>query len=138
MIRPLVFAAFLVLLTITSHPGIGAREIGEANLPRIAINDNQRPAGSLEAGALELKLRAGTGRWRPEGKDGPTVEIEAFGELSGALQIPAPLIRVTEGTEIAAPESTPAGSAKAMSVRFALRRCPPLRLKTPQAIEVMA
>ena len=102
MIRPLVFAAFLVLPTVTSRPGIVAREIGESNLPRITINDNQRPAGSLVAGTLVLKLRAGAGRWRPEGKDGPAVEIEAFGELSGALQIPAPLIRVTEGTEIAA------------------------------------
>ena len=50
MIRPLVFAAFLVLLTVTSRPGIVAREIGESNLPRITINDNQRPAGSLAAG----------------------------------------------------------------------------------------
>lgn len=53
-------------------------------------------------GVLTLKLRAAVGLWRPEGPDGPELTIEAFGEDAGVLQIPAPLLRVIAGTEIAA------------------------------------
>jgi FtsP/CotA-like multicopper oxidase with cupredoxin domain len=47
-------------------------------------------------------LRAGVGQWRPEGTGGPVLTVEAFGEVPGALQVPAPLVRVTEGTRIVA------------------------------------
>ena len=42
-----------------------------------------------------------SGRWQPEGPDGPALEIDAFGEVGRTLTVPAPLIRVVEGTEIA-------------------------------------
>jgi hypothetical protein len=41
-------------------------------------------------------------RWQPEGPSGPTLEIGAFGEVGKALTVPAPWIRVVEGTEIVA------------------------------------
>ncbi len=65
-------------------------------------NDNRRSAGTLVDATLALKLRAAVGLWRPEGETGPALRIEAFGEESGALTAPAPLIRVPEGTEIVA------------------------------------
>ena len=68
----------------------------------VAINDNRRPSGTLTNETLTLNLRAAEGVWRPEGPTGPALEIQAFGEGTSALTIPAPLIRVTEGTEIIA------------------------------------
>jgi FtsP/CotA-like multicopper oxidase with cupredoxin domain len=69
---------------------------------RVLPNDNQHPAGAFEAGALTLMLRAASGSWQPEGPDGPSLSIDAFGEGSAALTVPGPLIRVQEGTPIVA------------------------------------
>lgn len=69
--------------------------------PRVVVaNDNRGPAGVERDGVLTLVLRAGRGAWSPEGADGPALSIEAFGESDGSLQVPAPLIRVAEGTTI--------------------------------------
>ena len=72
----------------------------DRSLPLVAANDNTRPAGRLERGTLTVALRAAVGRWQPEGTEGPAVEIEAFGEVGGSLMVPAPLLRVAEGTQI--------------------------------------
>ena len=71
-------------------------------LPAVAINDNRQAAGTLAGGTLTLTLRARVGVWRPEGAGGPALPIEAFGEGAAPLTIPAPLIRVSEGTDVAA------------------------------------
>ena len=71
-------------------------------LPAVAINDNRQAAGTLAGGTLTLTFRARVGVWRPEGAAGPALPIEAFGEGAAPLTIPAPLIRVSEGTEVAA------------------------------------
>src|SRR5688500_1528516 len=71
-------------------------------LPAIATNDNRQPAGTRQGDVLTLNLRASRGLWRPEGPDGPALEIEALGEIAGPLQIPSPLIRVPEGTQVVA------------------------------------
>ncbi len=73
-----------------------------STLPNVTTNDNTKPAGTLDGGVLTLELRAGAGEWRPKGEDGPAITIEAFGEGVSPLSIPAPLIRVSEGTEVAA------------------------------------
>ncbi len=67
----------------------------------VQSNDNRRTAGQVERGVATIRLRAASGRWRPEGAKGPTLTVEAFGEVDGSLMVPAPLIRVTEGTIIA-------------------------------------
>jgi manganese oxidase len=66
----------------------------------VAPNNNRHPAGILDRGTLTLSLRAGQGDWQPEGTGGPTLSIEAFGETSSSLTVPAPLIRVEVGTLI--------------------------------------
>jgi FtsP/CotA-like multicopper oxidase with cupredoxin domain len=66
----------------------------------IVANDNTRGAGVESAGTLTLSLRAAKGIWRPEGPAGHAVEVEAFGEIASSLMVPAPLIRVREGTAI--------------------------------------
>jgi FtsP/CotA-like multicopper oxidase with cupredoxin domain len=70
-------------------------------LPEVVANDNRTSAGSSSGGVLTLQLRAGVGLWRPKGESGPALRIEALGESSRPLSVPAPLIRVAEGVELA-------------------------------------
>jgi manganese oxidase len=67
----------------------------------VVANDNTRAAGVLDHGTVTIRLRAAAGQWRPEGPGGPALAIEAFGVEGAPLSVPAPLIRVTEGTTIA-------------------------------------
>src|SRR5215213_7255198 len=66
----------------------------------VVANDNRQPAGRLEGETLTVSLRAGRGSWRPEGRDGPQLSIEALGEDTSPLTVPAPLIRTQAGTLI--------------------------------------
>lgn len=65
-----------------------------------AAHDNRTPAGTLENGTLTLRLEVVTARWRPEGAEGPTRDVQVFAEEGRAPQVPGPLIRVPEGAEI--------------------------------------
>jgi FtsP/CotA-like multicopper oxidase with cupredoxin domain len=67
---------------------------------RITANDNRRPAGTLRDGKLELKLEVVEAEWFPEAESGPSVMMQAFAEVGRAPEIPGPMIRVPEGTEI--------------------------------------
>jgi FtsP/CotA-like multicopper oxidase with cupredoxin domain len=67
---------------------------------RVAANDNRRPAGTLREGKLELKLDVVNAQWFPEAESGPSVMMQAFAEEGRAPEIPGPMIRVPEGTEI--------------------------------------
>jgi FtsP/CotA-like multicopper oxidase with cupredoxin domain len=69
---------------------------------RILPNDNRIPAGRLRNGVLTLNLELRTGMFRPHGDDGPGVEVLAFGERGRPLSVPGPLVRVPEGTIVAA------------------------------------
>lgn len=96
-------ARLLGLITLLLAPtcSVAAAETNP-KLPEVKTHGNTQRAGVLRDGTLLLKLRAARGQWRPERETGPSLEIEAFGEAAGALMAPAPLIRVPEGTEIAA------------------------------------
>jgi manganese oxidase len=85
----------------TSHTA-SSREDIPAPVGVVTINENRRPAGRRVGSLLTLELRASVGLWRPAGDAGPALRVEAFGEGSSPLSVPAPLIRVQEGTEIAA------------------------------------
>jgi FtsP/CotA-like multicopper oxidase with cupredoxin domain len=67
---------------------------------QIAINDNRTPAGTLQNGVLTIRLEAREGEWHPDRDSDPGVVVQAFAEQGKKLQIPGPLIRVKEGTEI--------------------------------------
>ena len=102
MVRNVCGSSVVVLILFASSDAQASRNnTADESLPEISTNDNRHAAGERRDDCLELKLRAGVGQWRPEGRDGPVIEVAAFGELSRSLEIPAPLIRVTEGTEIA-------------------------------------
>ena len=68
--------------------------------PAIQANSNRLPAGKLENGILTLHLELRRGDWYPEADTGPSMKVYAFGEEGKALQVPGPLLRVPEGTEI--------------------------------------
>jgi FtsP/CotA-like multicopper oxidase with cupredoxin domain len=69
---------------------------------QIPVNDNRVAAGTLDGNVLTIQLEARTGEWHPDGDSDLSVLVSAFGIEGGPLQIPAPLIRVVEGTEIRA------------------------------------
>jgi len=66
----------------------------------ISINDNRNSAGALNNGVLYLKLETKKGSWYPETHDGDPLPVYAFAEEGKPMQIPGPIIRVTEGTII--------------------------------------
>jgi FtsP/CotA-like multicopper oxidase with cupredoxin domain len=71
------------------------------NLPVIEANSNRTAGGKLESGVLTLHLELRPGEWYPEAETGPCLrKVYAFGEEGKAPQVPGPLIRVPQGTEI--------------------------------------
>jgi FtsP/CotA-like multicopper oxidase with cupredoxin domain len=72
----------------------------EETRERITISDNRVASGSLVAQTLTVRLEARTGEWHPDRDSDPGVVVNAFAVEGGPVQIPGPLIRVTEGTEI--------------------------------------
>jgi len=74
---------------VTDHP-----------YPTVHPNDNRLPAGRLVDGVLQLDLEAIEARWYPESVDGPSILVAAIGEVGKGPEIPAPLIRVREGTAV--------------------------------------
>ncbi len=71
-------------------------------LPVVVANDNRRPAGRLHGDTLELRLEVRMATWHPESDSGPAIDVAAFAEVGHPPEIPAPLIRVPEGTIIVA------------------------------------
>jgi len=98
--RLVLFAFSIAALT---HAGpIFAADANAAGLETIAINDNRTPAGALEGPSLTVRLETREGKWHPDGDADPGIDVLAFAVEGGPLQIPGPLIRVVEGTEVRA------------------------------------
>ena len=74
--------------------------ISTSGIQEIKFNDNNAPAGRLEAGLLTVNLTAAPGVWYPEEKEGPGHQVYAFGEEGSGLSNPGPMLRVPTGTEI--------------------------------------
>jgi FtsP/CotA-like multicopper oxidase with cupredoxin domain len=95
---PLLPALVACLITITSAAEAPAP--APATGEPIAANDNRRPAGLLRNNVLTLHLEVREGLLHPEEDNGPAVPALAFAEVGKALEVPGPLIRVPQGTEI--------------------------------------
>lgn len=67
-------------------------------LPVVKANDNRVAAGTRHGDTLRVVLTAVKARWYPESDSGPSVDVIAFAEEGKAPQVPAPMIRVSEGT----------------------------------------
>ena len=75
--------------------------VPSATAGAVSTNDNTRPAGRIEGDVLTLRLFADVGSWRPEGPQGASLDVAAFGEEGAPLSVPGPIIRAHEGTTVA-------------------------------------
>src|ERR1044071_6689861 len=92
------YLALLIVLTCAGAPDLANAQ--STNPERVAINDNRIPVGTLSGNVQTVHLEARTGEWHPDGDEDPGVVVSAFGVEGGTLQVPAPLIRVVEGTTV--------------------------------------
>ena len=97
LLVPAVFSA--VLGPVPARAAAAARP---SSSEAIAISDNRTDAGALEGTRLTIRLEAREGEWHPDGDSDPGIKVLAFALEGGRLQIPGPLIRVPEGTEVRA------------------------------------
>lgn len=92
MQRPLLLAALAATLAFAASE--------QRVLPIAKPNPNTTPAGRLRDGILELDLVATLTMWHPDGDSLPGIPVEAFAESGKSPQVPGPLIRVAQGTEL--------------------------------------
>ena len=88
--------------SIACAPDSFYNEPFDPSLEEVEINDNRKPAGELRNGIYYIHLEIREGNWYPETKEGKSIKIKALAEAGKPLQVPGPLIRVPEGTEIRA------------------------------------
>lgn len=79
--------------------GFSGRTAGK-DIPEIKASDNRLPRGRLKDGVLTIELEARVGVWYPEDRDGPSLQVQAFAEAGHSPEIPWPMIRVSEGSDI--------------------------------------
>jgi manganese oxidase len=128
--RPAVVGACLVLFA-AALPTLAAAFVSETSPSPVHANDNRRAAGTRDGATVTVALRASAGRWQPEGPDGPSLAIEAFGEVGKALAVPAPLLRVNEGDAIALSIRNELDHALVVNGLCARDGAPCLRLEVP-------
>jgi len=99
--RLLIISAAGALMAVS--PGNAGQAVARDGTPeRIAINDNRIATGTQAGGTLTVRLETRQGEWHPDGDADLGINVLAFAIQGGPLQIPGPLIRVTEGTEVRA------------------------------------
>src|SRR5947208_2243957 len=90
-----------VTLLLGARPGTSlSRTSPPTPIEQIRINDNRTRGGLIEHGVLTIHLRAHAGEWHPDRDRDTGIVLNAFGEDGKPLQIPGPLFRVPQGTEI--------------------------------------
>jgi FtsP/CotA-like multicopper oxidase with cupredoxin domain len=94
-----LLSAVLVPLLVLCALG---RDGGPASVPVASANTNRVVAGHLEHGVFTIQLDLVQATWYPEQEGGPSHSVYAFAERGKAPQIPGPLIRVPQGTEVRA------------------------------------
>lgn len=93
--------SFLRLLAIGFFLTTASGVLGES-VPSASTNDNRMPAGTLRNRVLSIRLEVRRAAWYPEEDGKANAVVDSFAEEGHSPQIPAPLIRVPEGTEITA------------------------------------
>ena len=96
------FLVGLALAVVTYTPAVAAAQTTSSKVETIAVNDNRTAAGSMDGTTLTVRLETREGEWHPDRDQDPAVRVLAFALEGAPLQIPGPLIRVTEGTEVRA------------------------------------
>lgn len=93
-------ASLPTLLAAQAQLAVRHPAVALLDATRIVANDNRRPAGRLSNGVLTLRLEVRAGTLHPEEDGGPGVPALAFAEVGRAPQVPGPLVRVPQGTEV--------------------------------------
>ena len=93
-VRAAVLGSMALVLVVAGACGLAPH----AALPAVQANDNTSGGGTLRGDTLTISLVARGAVWRPESDSGPSANVVAFAEEGKAPQIPAPMIRVREGT----------------------------------------
>ncbi|MFY9559055.1 MAG: multicopper oxidase domain-containing protein [Terriglobales bacterium] len=96
MTRRSLSAVLLIFLALSAH----ASGANPSTVPTAQANDNRVAAGELKRGVLNLQLEMVEATWYPEKDGGKSLSVYAFAEKGKAPQIPGPLIRVPQGTEV--------------------------------------
>src|SRR5262245_17571715 len=91
---------FLFCVVAAAAPTALFGRAAAQDIPDIQANDNRLPHGQLKDGVLTIQLEARLGLWHPEERDGPSLQVQAFAEAGHSPEIPGPIIRAPEGTEI--------------------------------------
>lgn len=73
---------------------------GTAAADTVAPNDNRVAAGAASANVRRIHLEARAAAWRPDPSVDSLVTVFAFAERGQQAQIPGPMIRVHEGTDV--------------------------------------
>jgi FtsP/CotA-like multicopper oxidase with cupredoxin domain len=101
--KPPYSAVIIIVLVLAGNP-LFRWQTRKSTAPiravRIEANRNTAPAGTLQNRVLTLRLDLVEGDWYPEADAGPSMPVYAFAEQGKVPQIPGPLIRVPQGTEI--------------------------------------
>ena len=95
--------AFLQISAFTARAMPSHTHDRPAHAPALSAampNDNRVASGHLANGTYSITLEAREALWYPEGKNGPSILIAAFGEVGGPARAPGPMIRVPAGTEM--------------------------------------
>ena len=77
-----------------------ASDASPSSHPVAQANDNRLTAGELKRGVLTVQLEMVEATWYPEQEGGPSLSVYAFAEKGRSPQIPGPLLRIPEGTEV--------------------------------------
>jgi len=88
-----LFLIFVASLACASDATASAHPIAQAN-------DNRLAAGELKRGTLAVQLEMVETTWYPEQESGPSLSVYAFAEKGKPPQIPGPLVRIPQGTEV--------------------------------------
>ena len=89
------YALLAIVLAVASTVAAGQ------TIPAASANDNRTPAGTLRDGVLSVRLEMRQAVWYPEQEGKAHLIVGAFAEEGHTPQIPGPMVRVPEGTEIA-------------------------------------
>ncbi len=92
---------YVVLFALVAWIGADTTPTRTAT-PVADANDNRRSAGRWQGDTMFVDLDIRLARWYPEGESGDVVEAPVIGEAGRAPQVPAPLIRVRQGTIVVA------------------------------------
>jgi manganese oxidase len=88
--------AIAVVSCLWAHPAAAQN----AGSPVAEANANLRPAGVMTGGTLAVTLELRMARWYPDDDGGTSLLVPAFAEAGRTPQVPAPLLRMPEGTRV--------------------------------------